>query len=110
LFWLSFRSSLVAALQQLALDDRDGMCSGLIRKLALDDRDGMCSGLIRSFLVTEKIEKKYEVFMAVTMENVILLDVMLCGSCKNQSFGETCRLHHQDGKNQRSRNANRVKI
>jgi hypothetical protein len=29
----------------------------------------------------------FEVFMAVTMKNTVLWDVILCGSCKNQHFG-----------------------
>jgi hypothetical protein len=35
------------------------------------------------------------------MENVILRDVMPCGSCKNRRFGGTYRLHHQGDKNRR---------
>jgi hypothetical protein len=30
---------------------------------------------------------RYEVFTAVTMKNVIFLDVTPCGSCKNRRFG-----------------------
>jgi hypothetical protein len=38
------------------------------------------------------------------MKNDILWDVMPYGSCKNQCFGGTYRLHHQGGKNQYARN------
>jgi hypothetical protein len=31
------------------------------------------------------------------MKNTVFWDVMLCGSCKNQHFGGTQRLHHQGG-------------
>jgi hypothetical protein len=37
-------------------------------------------------------------------EQCHLLDVMPCGSCKNQHFRGTYRLHHQGGKNQQARN------
>jgi hypothetical protein len=32
---------------------------------------------------------RFEVFTAVTMKNAVFWDVMLCGSYKNQRFGET---------------------
>jgi hypothetical protein len=34
-----------------------------------------------------KVSNRFEVFMAVTMKNVVLWDVTPCGSCKNQRFG-----------------------
>jgi hypothetical protein len=42
---------------------------------------------------------RYEVFMAVTMNDVVFWDVTLCGSCKNWRFRETWRLLHQGDKN-----------
>jgi hypothetical protein len=47
---------------------------------------------------------RFEVFMAVTMKNVIFWDVTPCGSCKNRRLGGTCGLHHQGDKNRRARN------
>jgi hypothetical protein len=47
----------------------------------------------------DKLHVRFEVFMAVTMKNGVVLDVTQCGSCKNQRFGETWRLLHQ-GDNQ----------
>jgi hypothetical protein len=43
---------------------------------------------------------RFEVFTAVTMQNAVVLDVEPCGSCCNPCCGGTCRLYHQDGKNQ----------
>jgi hypothetical protein len=37
---------------------------------------------------------RFEVYTAVTMKNAVFLDVTPCGSCKNQRFGGTYRLHH----------------
>jgi hypothetical protein len=34
--------------------------------------------------------------MAPTMKNAVFWDLASCDSCKNQRFGGTCRLHHQD--------------
>jgi hypothetical protein len=34
------------------------------------------------------------------MKNAVFLDVTPCGSCKNQCFGRTNRLHHHSDKNQ----------
>jgi hypothetical protein len=42
--------------------------------------------------------------MAITMKSAVFWDVTACGSCKNQRFGGTCRLHHQGYKNRRVRN------
>jgi hypothetical protein len=47
---------------------------------------------------------RFEVFTAVTMTNVVFLDVTPCGSCKDRRFGGTYRLDHQGDKNQRARN------
>jgi hypothetical protein len=52
--------------------------------------------------MNEKV--KFEVFTAVIMNNTVLCDVRLCGSCKNRHFGGTDRLHHQGDENQRARN------
>jgi hypothetical protein len=38
------------------------------------------------------------------MKNSVFWDVTPSDSCKNRSFGRTCRLHHQGDKNQRARN------
>jgi hypothetical protein len=48
---------------------------------------------------------RFEVFSAVTMKNVIFLDVTSCGSCKRRHFGGTYRLHLQSENNQRTRNS-----
>jgi hypothetical protein len=37
-------------------------------------------------------------------EEQVFLDLRLCDSCQNQSFGGTCRLHHQGETNERGRN------
>jgi hypothetical protein len=42
---------------------------------------------------------RFEGFTAVTMKNGVFWDVTPCGSCKNQRFGGTYRLHHQGDKN-----------
>jgi hypothetical protein len=42
---------------------------------------------------------RFEVFMAVTMENGVFCDMTPCDSC-NRRFGGTQRLHHQGDKNQ----------
>jgi hypothetical protein len=34
-----------------------------------------------------------------TMKNAVFWDVTSCGSCNNQRFGKTLRLHHQGDKN-----------
>jgi hypothetical protein len=46
----------------------------------------------------------FDVFTVVTMKNFVFWDVTLYGSCKNQRFGGTYRLHHQGDKNRRARN------
>jgi hypothetical protein len=45
----------------------------------------------------------YEVFIVVTMKNVVSWDVTQCDSCKNRRLGERCPIHHQGDKNQRAR-------
>jgi hypothetical protein len=40
----------------------------------------------------------------LTVKNAVFWDVTPCGSCKNQCFGGTYRLHHQGDKNRRARN------
>jgi hypothetical protein len=47
--------------------------------------------------------ERFEVFTAVTIKKAIFWDVMPCGSCKNRHFRGTYRLHHQVGKNQKTR-------
>jgi hypothetical protein len=42
---------------------------------------------------------RFNVFMAVTMKNAIFWDLTLCGSCKNQRFGGSYRLHNLCDKN-----------
>jgi hypothetical protein len=42
---------------------------------------------------------RFEVFMAVTMNNAIFGDVTPFASCKNQCFRGTYPFHHQDEKN-----------
>jgi hypothetical protein len=42
--------------------------------------------------------------MAVTMENVMLWDVMPCGSCKKRRFGGMYPFHHQGDKSHQTRN------
>jgi hypothetical protein len=42
---------------------------------------------------------RFEFFAAVNMKNGVFLDVIPCGSCKNQRFGGTLCLHHQGDKN-----------
>jgi hypothetical protein len=37
------------------------------------------------------------------MKNAVFSNVTPCGSCENQSFGGTYRLHHQGEKNRRAR-------
>jgi hypothetical protein len=37
------------------------------------------------------------------MNDAVSWDVTLCGSCKNECLGGTDYLHHQGGKNQRTR-------
>jgi hypothetical protein len=46
---------------------------------------------------------RFEVFMAVTMKNVVFWDVMPCGSCDNACLEGKYRLHHQGNKNRRAR-------
>jgi hypothetical protein len=41
----------------------------------------------------------------VTIKNDVFWGVAPCGSCENQRFGGTYRLHHQVEKNQRARNS-----
>jgi hypothetical protein len=41
----------------------------------------------------------FEVFMAVTMKNVVLWDVAPLELIINQRFGGTCRFHLQGGRN-----------
>jgi hypothetical protein len=55
-------------------------------------------------LQTRRRYVKFEVFTAVTMENVAFWDVTLSGSCKNRCFGGIYRLNHQADKNLRARN------
>jgi hypothetical protein len=43
--------------------------------------------------------ERFEVFMVVTVKNVIVWDVMPCGSCKSRRFGGTYCFHHQGDKN-----------
>jgi hypothetical protein len=45
-----------------------------------------------------------EVLTAMTVKNAISWDVTVCGSCKNQSFGEKCRLRHRGDKKRWARN------
>jgi hypothetical protein len=42
--------------------------------------------------------------MAVTVKNVVCWDVSPCGSCSNQRFGGTYRLHLHGENNQRTKN------
>jgi hypothetical protein len=42
---------------------------------------------------------RFEVFTAVTRKNGVFWDITPCGSCKNQRFGGTWRLHNQYDKN-----------
>jgi hypothetical protein len=51
------------------------------------------------------IDVIFEVFMAVTLKNVIFWDVTPCGSCKSRCFGGMYRLHHQGDKNWQSRSS-----
>jgi hypothetical protein len=51
-------------------------------------------------LKASNIVVRVEVFMEMTMKNAVFWDIVPCGSCKNQRFGGTQRLHHQGGKNQ----------
>jgi hypothetical protein len=39
----------------------------------------------------------------VSLKNAVLWNATPCGSCKNQRFGGTYRLHHQGDKNRRDR-------
>jgi hypothetical protein len=41
---------------------------------------------------------RFWVFTAMTMKNAVFWDVALCGSCKNQRFRGTWRLHLQGKK------------
>jgi hypothetical protein len=56
---------------------------------------------MQSPAVPETISRhvRFEVFTAVTMENMVFWDVMQCGSCKSRCFGGTYRLHHEGDKN-----------
>jgi hypothetical protein len=50
----------------------------------------MISVLHINFRMSEPIFIKFvrfEVFTAVTIKNAIIVDVALCGSCKNRHFG-----------------------
>jgi hypothetical protein len=47
---------------------------------------------------------RFEVYAAVTMKNAVFWDVTPCSYCKNRRFGGRFCLHHQDDKNQRTRN------
>jgi hypothetical protein len=47
----------------------------------------------------ERGDVRFVVFMAMTMKDGVFWDVTPCGSCKNQRFGGTYRLHHQGDKN-----------
>jgi hypothetical protein len=47
---------------------------------------------------------RFEVFRAVTMKKAVIWDMTSCGPYKNRCFRGTFRLHHQVGKNQRTRN------
>jgi hypothetical protein len=38
----------------------------------------------------EKKDLRFEVYMAVTMKNVVFWDVTMCSSCKNPPFREKC--------------------
>jgi hypothetical protein len=42
---------------------------------------------------------RFEVYMAVTMKDIVFWDVTPCDSCKNLLFGGTYRLDHQGDKN-----------
>jgi hypothetical protein len=43
---------------------------------------------------------RFEIFLAVTMKNVVFWDVTPCRSCKNRHFRRMYRLHHRLGNNQ----------
>jgi hypothetical protein len=47
-----------------------------------------------------KLEQLHLLEMSFYIKNAIFWDVMPCGSCKNQHFRGTYRLHHQGDKNQ----------
>jgi hypothetical protein len=47
---------------------------------------------------------RFEVFTAVTMKNVDLCDVTLCGFCKKRCFEGAYSPHHQGEDNKRARN------
>jgi hypothetical protein len=51
-------------------------------------------------LITTYVE--FEVFIAVTMKNAVVLDVATCGYCNIRRFGGTCRLNFK-GKKLRER-------
>jgi hypothetical protein len=67
---------------------------------------GTVAGLLRALLLALPIihsaecftVSQFQVFKAVTMNYTVMWDVTLCGSCKEQRFGGTNRLHHQDCK------------
>jgi hypothetical protein len=54
---------------------------------------------LNSVLFDQELLVRLEVSMAVTMKNVVIWDVMSCGSFKNRRFGGTYRLHHQGDNN-----------
>jgi hypothetical protein len=64
--------------------------------------------ITKSFLITQNGFRRpvnnhgfvrFEVSMAVTMKNIVFLDVAPCGSYKNRRFGGTCRLNRQGRRN-----------
>jgi hypothetical protein len=60
---------------------------------------------MQSFDLDHKYEQTsklwYLILQVMTMENTVLWDATLYGSCKNRRFGRIYRLHHQGEENQR---------
>jgi hypothetical protein len=51
------------------------------------------------WIIQNKINVRFEVFMAVTMKNGVFWGDTPCDSCKNRRFRGTLRLLHQGDKN-----------
>jgi hypothetical protein len=84
------------ALRRIFGPKRDGVARGW-RKLHNEELHNLytSSSIIRYI--------RFEVFTTITMKNAVFGDVKPCGSCNNQRFVGTYRLHHQGDKNRRGK-------
>jgi hypothetical protein len=51
--------------------------------------------LVCDFYINIFLFVRFEVFMSVTMKNVVFWDITPCGCYKNRRFGGTHHLHYQ---------------